>query len=115
TADKLEFPVESLNQAASYFLQKIPDFRKSLVEVYRGGSAVFYRPDCSLFIKLKIGRMSESDLSDCLEMIRYQKKSKKRMEIRELLALLDDAMIRAENQNKKTRLEHLKKELQKNQ
>jgi hypothetical protein len=68
-AQELGLPVEAINQAAAYFLEKIPDWRSHLVLVHQGKQAKFFRPNTRLFIQLKISRLSESDLADCLKIL----------------------------------------------
>lgn len=74
-AESLDLPVEAINTAAGYFLHKIKGWEDCLVLLYEGKKCRFYRPSASLFIQLKITRLSESDYSDCLEMIRFAKKA----------------------------------------
>ena len=69
-AEDLGLPIESVNQAAAYFVSKIPDFDASLVLLHKGKNAVIYRPSLELFIRLKLARLSETDLTDCLEFLR---------------------------------------------
>lgn len=69
--ESLGLPVEAINQAGAFFLQKIPNWEKSLVEIYRGTSATIFRPNVNLFIRLKIGRLSESDLNDCIAFLKF--------------------------------------------
>ena len=42
-----------------------------LEEFRRGPRAILYRPNPTLFLLLKVGRMSESDLADCLLLIGF--------------------------------------------
>ena len=43
-ADSLGLPVESLNSAADYFVQRIADWRAQLVPFRSGAKGVVYRP-----------------------------------------------------------------------
>lgn len=70
-ADSLGLPVEAINQAASYFLRRIDGWEQHLVPLHRGSSARLFRPDPTLFLLLKIPRLSESDLADCLAFLDY--------------------------------------------
>jgi hypothetical protein len=72
-AEKLGILPEAINQAGGLFLHRIPDWKDHLVEIYRGKRAIIYRPDKTLYLMLKIGRMTESDLSDCLGYLKYAK------------------------------------------
>ncbi len=62
-------PVEAVNSAADFFVRRISDWRDHLEVLHRGGRATIYRPDATLFLLLKINRLSETDLEDCLRLI----------------------------------------------
>ena len=66
-------PVETINQAAGLFLRKIANWNKMLVPLIKG-TATIYRPNVTLFLLLKMERLSESDLGDCIEFIKFSKK-----------------------------------------
>lgn len=68
-AETLGLPVEAVNQAGAYFLSKIDDAREHLVEIQKGPRCTIYRPDVYLFVRLKLGRFTQTDLDDCLVMI----------------------------------------------
>lgn len=59
-------PIEAVNSAADYFVRQISDWRDQLVELYRGPNATIFRPNATLFLLLKIGRLTETDLGDCM-------------------------------------------------
>lgn len=62
-------PVEAVNSAADFFVRKIADWREQLVVLHRGARGTIYRPTATLFLLLKIGRLSETDLDDCLRLL----------------------------------------------
>ena len=64
-AQSLGLPVESVNSAADFFVQRIPDWRDHLVPFRSGLKASVLRPTATLFLLLKIGRLDEQDLEDC--------------------------------------------------
>jgi hypothetical protein len=110
-AQSLGLPVETINQAGSYFLSKIPDANENLILFKQGKSCKIYRPNLYLFIKLKVARLSESDLEDCVAMIDQfpdeHKKDQKR-----ILATIKASLKSAtpETQNRRLALlEHCKK------
>ena len=74
-AEKVGLPVEAVNLAAEHFLKKIKDWEKHLVLVKKSKKASIFRPDATLFLLLKVSRLSESDLQDCLEMLKAAKRS----------------------------------------
>jgi len=68
-AEQLGLPVESINQAGAYFFSKVDDASRHLVVLKKGKKCTIYRPDVWLFVKLKLGRFTETDLQDCMAMI----------------------------------------------
>lgn len=75
-AQELKLPVEAINQAASFFLYRIPHWDEELVLIHRGSRGEVYRPTATLFLLLKIQRLSEIDMEDCIAMLNYAKKNK---------------------------------------
>lgn len=67
--DSLGLPVESLNSAADFFVQRIPDWREHLVRFRSGAKGTVFRPDGTLFLLLKLRRMDERDLDDCKALV----------------------------------------------
>jgi hypothetical protein len=68
-AGELGLPPEAINQAATFFLHRVPGWRDRLVPVHQGSRARILVPDPTLFVLLKIGRLTEADLADCLAML----------------------------------------------
>lgn len=85
-ADELDLPVESINQAAAFFLHRIPGWNDRLCIVETGPNARILRPDATLFVLLKLERLSESDLIDCLAMLKLAAASEEPVETDLLLA-----------------------------
>jgi hypothetical protein len=68
-AQDLGLPVEALNSAADFFVHRITDWREQ-VEVFRvGRSGRVLRPTPTLFLLLKLRRLSTRDLDDCLRLL----------------------------------------------
>ena len=70
-AQSMGLPVETINQAGAYFLSKIDGVRDHLVLFQSSSKCKIYRPDVYLFFKLKLARLSQSDLEDCLAIIKH--------------------------------------------
>jgi predicted nucleotidyltransferase len=68
-ASTLGLPVEALNSAADFFVAQIPDWREHLVVFRTGRSGRIFRPTPTLFLLLKLRRLSSRDLDDCLELL----------------------------------------------
>lgn len=62
-------PVEAINSAADYFVRRIPGWRSELSVLQTGPQARVYRPTPTLFLLLKVARLSEQDLEDCFSLI----------------------------------------------
>lgn len=65
----LGLPIEAVNSAADYFVHRIPGWRDEIEILRRYSRCVFYRPTPTLFVLLKMGRLSEQDLRDCTAVI----------------------------------------------
>lgn len=85
-ATELRLPPEAINQAGAFFLRQIKAWKENIVLFAETKKCRIYRPNCCLYIKLKMDRLSESDLADCIKMIRLEPPSSR--ERKELIALL---------------------------
>jgi hypothetical protein len=63
-AEKLGLSVETINQAAAFFVQKLEFSSADLPILKKSKKAVIYRPTFPLYLKLKASRLTESDLTD---------------------------------------------------
>ncbi|MGE4133904.1 MAG: hypothetical protein AB7F86_19870 [Bdellovibrionales bacterium] len=70
-AESIGLPVDSINQAAAYFLKKVGHTKKDLILLRKGKSANIYRPSVELYWRLKLGRLSETDALDCQHYLQY--------------------------------------------
>jgi hypothetical protein len=87
-AAELGLPVEALNSAADFFVRRIAGWREEL-ELFRHGTrGRVYRPTVTLFVLLKLGRLSEQDLADCLAAIGHAKAQGSRFDAPRILAAL---------------------------
>lgn len=62
-------PIEAVNSAGDFFVRKIDGWRDELVPLLRGLKATIYRPSATLFLLLKIERLSAVDLDDCVALL----------------------------------------------
>jgi hypothetical protein len=79
-AESLGLPPETINQAGAFFLSKMKYSKKDLVLLKEGKRGRIYRPSATFFLVLKIGRMSQSDLADCKELLNYSSKRNESIE-----------------------------------
>lgn len=68
-ATSVGLPVEVVNSAADFFVRKIDGWRSELVLLVRGPRAAIYRPSATLFLLLKIERLTATDLDDCIALL----------------------------------------------
>jgi hypothetical protein len=64
-------PIEAVNSAADFFVRRIDGWRDQMIELHRGSRSTIYRPNATLFLLLKIGRLSAVDLDDCLALLKH--------------------------------------------
>jgi len=110
-AEEIGLPVEAVNQAGAYFLRAIRGWENHLVEVHRGKGARILRPDATLYLLLKLGRMTESDLSDCVEMLRIARRGDDRFDRRRMLGAIRRMLGRDLSDPQRRRLEALSREV----
>ncbi len=79
---------EVVNSAADYFVRRIPGWREAIEVLHRGPNATIYRPSPTLFLLLKIGRLSEKDLADCVELIAFARETGARIDLARVVTAL---------------------------
>ena len=94
-AKELSLPVEAINQAGAIFLEGVTGFENHLIPVASTDRCTFSRPDATLYILLKIPRLSESDLEDCLRYLDYCRSQGEAPENERLIAAIQDAIANA--------------------
>ena len=70
-AESLGLPVDAINQAAAFFVEKCGYESSDLLVLKKGKHATIFRPSVNLFWRLKLGRLSESDALDCQHYLAY--------------------------------------------
>jgi hypothetical protein len=60
-----------VNSAADFFVRRISDWRDQLIELHRGSRATIFRPTATLFLLLKLARLTEVDLDDCAALLAH--------------------------------------------
>ncbi len=86
-AESLGLPVEAINQAGEYFLSKVDGYQAHLVLFAESKKCKIYRPDAFLFVKLKLARASETDLSDCIAFLKHNEEEARALK-KDLLKLI---------------------------
>ena len=104
-AEELELPVESINQAGSHFLRLVDDWADNLIEIHRGTQASLHVPNPTLYLLLKVRRLTEADLLDCLQMLKLAKRRQMSVDVERVRGALQQA--RAATRGREGRLEEL--------
>ena len=109
-AEDLGLPVEAVNSAADFFVRRIEGWRDE-IEVFRKTEQMtLYRPSTTLFLLLKIHRLSEADLSDCIALVKRARADRLRMDTGRVLAALG-ALPPSEDESLVKRRSQLQEEL----
>jgi hypothetical protein len=107
----LGLPVEAVNSAADFFVHRISGWRDEIEILRQYTKCVFYRPTPTLFVLLKIGRLSEQDLLDCIAIITKSRTEQLRLDERRLTDAIG-ALPKTEDENLIRRREELRKVLE---
>jgi hypothetical protein len=70
-AGRAGLPVEAVNSAADFFVRRIDGWRDEIVPLVRGSCATIYRPTATLFLLLKVERLTAIDLDDCIALLKH--------------------------------------------
>lgn len=109
-AADFNLPVEVINQAGSFFLNKIENWQNRCQLFCKGKLGKIYIPEFDLYIELKSARMSESDLSDCLAYLKWTKENKKSFDQETALQKLRQTQLKS-NAEQKVRMQQLVREI----
>ncbi len=88
-AAELGLPVEALNSAADFFVRRIDGWRDELELFRTGAKGRIYRPTVTLFLLLKLERLTGRDLADCLAAVARAQAERLRFHPGRILAALD--------------------------
>ncbi len=103
-AESVGLAPEAVNQAAAHFLRKVRGWRSDLVEVHRGPRATIFRPGATLFVLLKIPRLSDADLEDCRAMLGYAARTGEKVDGARLRRAIRNALRSAIPDGRRQRL-----------
>jgi hypothetical protein len=88
-AQDLGLPIEALNSAADFFVKRISDWEAQVEPFRTGTKGRLFRPTPTLFLLLKLRRLSERDLADCLLLIRRVARDRLSIDLPRILAEID--------------------------
>ena len=112
-AEDLKLPPEVINQAGALFVSQKKPTPKDLVLLSETKKCKIYRPSGSFYLLLKFERMTESDLADCLEWLKWCQKTKEALDKKKLVTHLKKKISHERSHPKKDRFERLLKLLSK--
>jgi hypothetical protein len=95
-ATRIGVPIEAVNSAADFFVRKIDGWRDELVPLVTGPRATIYRPTATLFLLLKIERLSAVDLDDCVALLQHCAVTGEPVDRQRVLSRLDSLPARAD-------------------
>ena len=103
-------PIEAVNSAADFFVRRVDGWRDQLVEWHQGSRSTIYRPTATLFLVLKVARLSQTDLEDCLALVEHCRRTAEPIDAARVMRALDalavtnDAAVTARRQRLRTAL-----------
>ncbi len=107
-ARDLGLPVESINQTGAFFLRDIPGWRDELVALHRGTGATILVPNATLYVLTKVERLTESDLDDCVAILRLARQSGEQVDTKRLCGAVDACLGASPSPARKKRLRSLR-------
>lgn len=105
--DALGFPVETINSAATFFVNEVGFDKSDILPLYRGSSATIHRPTVEFYWKLKLKRLTEGDQLDCQHYLQYCKGRNDPIPSEKLKAMVQAHMRREPDPEKRSRLKIL--------
>lgn len=107
-AEKLGLSIESINQAADFFVKKARYTDADLITFKSGKGVQIYRPSLFLYWKLKIARLTESDVEDCKSYFKYCQSQHDSIDFKALELLISNGHKAEPSLEKIQRLEQLR-------
>jgi hypothetical protein len=88
-AEGFGLPIEAINQAGAFFLHRIANWQDKILKVHQGSKSTIFRPNLELFFELKLGRLSDADVVDCLNYLKYTVDHKEPFDAKNLRVLCE--------------------------
>ena len=95
--ESMSLPIEVVNTSAEFFVRKIQGCEHNLVHLYSKGDFRVSRPNVNLFIQLKLPRLSESDLEDTLEFLKFAGEIDERIDVDLLKRLISNELQKGDH------------------
>lgn len=106
-AESLGLSIESVNQAADFFLSRTKYVKSDLILLRSGRRCKIFRPSASLYIRLKLGRFTESDYEDCLHYFKFCESIGDRIKIDEIEKAVRKVLADRPSEEKQRNLDSL--------
>jgi hypothetical protein len=84
----LGLPIETVNSAADYFVYRIDGWRREIEVLQQFEHCTLYRPTATLFVLLKMRRLSEQDLEDCRAVLAKARNEQMQLDVARLSTAL---------------------------
>ena len=106
-------PLETINQAGGFFLQKIPGWQEQVILLKAGKKSRIYRPNLELYLRLKSARMTEADVQDCLSYLDFAYRNNEIKNLNLIVKNLEKACKDSQNAKATARIQQVISELKK--
>jgi hypothetical protein len=106
-SESLGLPVDTINQAGAFFLNKVGYVKDDLIILHKGSKATVFRPSVALYWRLKVQRFTETDAQDCSHYLKFCRQVKDPVDLSELRGILQAAQTDAASAEKRGRIRKL--------
>lgn len=106
-AEEVGLSVAAINQAGAHFLRRVEGWAEHLLPILRGTTATIHVPDATLYLLLKLGRLTETDLLDCERMLELTRHSQSPFQPERVRGTIRKALQAGPPAERKKRLERL--------
>lgn len=103
-AERLGLHIEAINQAAEFFVSRHAPTSKDMFILVKGKRAQIFRPSVELYWKLKVPRLTESDLLDCQHYLQFCIGQKDGVDVRDLDRVVQLELKKENSSEKRDRL-----------
>jgi len=110
-AEEIGLPVEAINMAAAFFVNKIKNPERKVIELFRSKRLRLLRPNFYFYLELKSARLSETDASDILRYLSYTIDQKEDFERQASCDLLEEQLNKDTNPERNKRRKKIIKAL----
>lgn len=107
-AEKLGLSIETINQAAEFFVAKKKPSKSDMIKLLAGRKVTIYRPTVAFYWSLKLSRLTENDYMDCQHYLQYCKGQKDKINFKTMKSDINQQLQIENSEAKYKRLTSLK-------